>query len=58
MEGTTINRPRFDPVHQEWSRRTGPNTWLVWKHGDHPEDEERLQEALAEGFAREQERKD
>ena len=50
----TNTHPRFDPIHQEWSVRTGPNTWQVWKHGNHPEDEERLQEALAAELDREE----
>jgi len=54
MEYTMSSRPRFDPARQEWSKRVGPNTWRVWKHGDHPEDEERLVEALAAELEREQ----
>ena len=53
MTNTNV-QPRFDPVHQEWSVRTGPNTGLVWKHGDQPEDEKRLQQALAAELAREE----
>lgn len=53
MKNDANTRPRFDPAHQEWSRRTGPNTWLVWKHGEDPKDEERLMEALAAELERE-----
>ena len=54
MKSTTSSRPRFDPLHQEWSQRTGPNTWLVWKHGERPEDEQRLLDALDAELGREQ----
>jgi hypothetical protein len=50
----TRNRPHFDPVRQEWSLRTGPNTWLVWKHGTRPGDDERLQPETEKERAREQ----
>jgi hypothetical protein len=53
MEMTT-NRPRYNPLHDEWSLRTGPSTWLVWKHGTRPDDEERLRAELAAELANEQ----
>ena len=54
MKNQTKSRPRFDPIHQEWSLRTGTNTWLVWKHGDDPRDEQRLLDALDAELAQEQ----
>lgn len=45
--------PRYDPRHEEWSLRTGPSSWLVWKHGTLPGDEERLLAEAAAELARE-----
>ena len=53
MTNATTSRPRFNPARQEWSQRTGPSTWLVWKHGEDPKDEERLLKALADELAEE-----
>lgn len=50
-----MKSPRFDPAHEEWSLKTGPNTWLVWKHGQHPDDDQRLAEAFKAELAREME---
>ena len=48
------SRPRFDPVRQEWSVRTGPSTWLVWQHGTRPGDNERLAAVAARELPREE----
>ncbi len=40
------DRPHYDPEREEWSLRTGPNRWLVWKHGTRRGDEERLLAAM------------
>ena len=50
----TPPRPRYDPLHNEWSLRTGPSTWLVWKHGTRSGDEGRLATELATEAEREQ----
>ena len=50
----TTARPYYDPAHEEWSLRTGPNTWLVWQHGTRAGDEERLASAGEAELKREQ----
>jgi hypothetical protein len=52
-EPTTRNRPRFNHLTQEWTVRTGPNTWRVWKHGTGQGDADRLRVEMAKELERE-----
>ena len=52
-EQTTRSQPRFNHLTQEWTVRTGPSTWRVWKHGTMPGDNERLRVEMEQELARE-----
>jgi hypothetical protein len=47
------SQPRFIHFTQEWTMRTGPNTWRVWKHGTDRGDAERLRAEMEKELARE-----
>lgn len=52
-EQTKRSQPRFNHPTMEWTARTGPNTWRVWKHGTMPGDDERLRAEIEKELAKE-----